>query len=387
MSIFKVLYTFSGRADGADPFAGLIPATELDKKGNVYGTAYYGGKYACGTVFTVDPTTRKENPLYTFGSIPMDGCNPFGLLAQDPKTFFGTTLNGGTGGFGTLWKLTKRVPRLYDRVYSFRGGSDGAKPLAGLLEVLLGGTDFYFGTTEEGGDLSCGAPSGCGVVFQDTVFSQHHIHKVLHRFTGSGGDGAYPYAGVIMDSSNNLYGTTLAGGNAYGTVFELTESSGWRVEKVLYSFTGGTDGGDPTGGLLLDAAGNLYGTTNFGGSFGLGTVFELTSSGETVLHSFAGGPSDGAAPYAGVIMDNRGNLYGTTLEGGSSSNCSNGCGTVFELTPNGRGAWTETVLYSFTGGADGVEPYGGLLLDAAGNLYGTAVGGGSGFGTVWRLTP
>jgi len=199
---------------------------------------------------------------------------------------------------------------------------------------------------------------------------------VLYSFSGSNGDGASPNAGLTADSAGNFYGTTVYGGaSSFGTVFKVTPSGS---ETVLYSFTGGSDGSNPNGGLIADGAGNLYGTATFGGASGAGTVFRLSPSGVlTVLHSFAW--SDGAFPYARLLADNAGNLYGTTVNGGGAS-----CGTVFKLAPDG----TMTVLYSFACSADGGAPYGGLIADSAGNLYGTTSGGGaSSAGTVFKLTP
>ena len=235
--------------------------------------------------------------------------------------------------------------------------------------------------------------------------------QVLHSFNQNGTDGFYPSAGLIFDAAGNLYGTTPAGGSGCvpyfgcGTVFELTPTAyvGW-TERVLYSFCVGNcdDGSQPFAGLIFDAAGNLYGTTHRGGGFNLGTVFKLSPNGnggwtETVLHSFSYG-TDGIYPSAGLIFDATGNLYGTTTEGGTGSGCGNdGCGTVFELSPNGNGGWTETVLYSFcsqTNCTDGATPVAGLILDAVGNLYGTTNAGGNFFsncpylcGTVFKLSP
>lgn len=208
-----------------------------------------------------------------------------------------------------------------------------------------------------------------------------------------------PYAGLIADSSGNLYGTTENGGaNNLGTVFELSPTSdgSWN-QTVLYSFAGGSDGAQPHAGLLFDSAGNLYGTTNLGGSAncskGCGTVFKLapgSGSGdwsESVIYAFAAG-SDGQQPYARLILDAQGNLYGTTSAGGHASTaCALGCGTVFQLAP-GSSSWKETLLYTFLGGNDGASPYAGLTFDTAGNLYGTTYAGGArGDGTVFKLTP
>jgi len=205
---------------------------------------------------------------------------------------------------------------------------------------------------------------------------------VLHSFT-AGNDGGNPEAGLIMDAAGNLYGTTFGGGSGgQGIVFKIDTSN---HESVLYSFTGGSDGGGPVAGLLMDAAGNLYGTTAGGGSSGQGTVFMIdTSNHESVLYSFTGG-SDGGSPQASLVRDAAGNLYGTTSQGGIG--CAPvGCGTVFKIDPSNH----ESTVYSFTGGSDGALSMAGLIMDATGNLYGTAYQGGSicappGCGTVFEF--
>src|ERR1017187_1221490 len=210
--------------------------------------------------------------------------------------------------------------------------------------------------------------------------------KVLHNFNNNGTDGVSPQAGLIVDGAGNLYGTTSGGGTYYhGTVFELTPAAGrgW-TETVLHSFNNnGTDGYEPLAGLIFDAAGNLYGTTYVGGSYGYGTAFELTPAGggtwnEKVLYSFASG-STAFYLTSGLIFDGAGNLYGTTLGGQG--------GSVFELTPTAGGGWTEKVLHSFGNGTDGEDPQAGLIFDAAGNLYGTTYLGGTYYqwGTVFEL--
>jgi uncharacterized repeat protein (TIGR03803 family) len=258
-------------------------------------------------------------------------------------------------------------------VYSFAGGSDGKYPLAGLIKDSSGN---LYGTTQGGGSLNA------GTVFELVNSSGSYTENVLYSFTG-GGDGGYPASGLIMDSSGNLYGTTFYGGaSADGAVFELVNSSGSYTEKVLYSFAGGSDGRLPSGGLIMDSSGNLYGTTNYGGSGTWGVVFELVNSHrgytEKVLHSFTAG-NDGGLLLAGLIMDSSGNLYGTAEIGGVL-----GYGVVFELV-NSSGSYTETVLYSFTGGSDGKLPVAGLIMDSLGNLYGTTNGGGSNYGVVFEL--
>lgn len=246
-------------------------------------------------------------------------------------------------------------------LYSFSGGSDGGSPAATLLDQA----GILYGTTQAGG------ASGNGTVFELTP---NGTETVLYSFTG-GNDGGTPVANLIRDNSGNLYGTTYFGGTGgAGTIFKLPPNG---TESVLYSFTGGSDGGYPPAGLTSDKSGALFGTTQGGGSAGNGAVFELAPDGtEHVLYSFTGG-SDGNAPFAGVIEDKARNLYGTTYGGGAAGN-----GTVFELAPNG----TETVLYSFTGGADGGTPVAGVIQDKAGNFYGTTyVGGANNAGTVFRL--
>lgn len=247
-------------------------------------------------------------------------------------------------------------------LYAFQAGSDGAYPIAGLLRDKGGN---LYGTTQRGGTYKYG-----------TVFkvAPNGTETVLHDF-GNAGDGDHPQAGLIEDSSRNLYGTTVDGGTYNGgTVFKLAPDG---TETVLYAFgAGGSDGGYPSSALLRDKQGNLYGTTVYGGVYSGGTVFEFASDGtETILHSFGDG-GDGAHPYCKLIQDSSGNFYGTTTHGGA-----NGYGVVFKLATDG----TETVLYSFAGGTDGKRPVAGVIKDKAGNLYGTTAYGGLGWGTVFKL--
>jgi uncharacterized repeat protein (TIGR03803 family) len=209
-----------------------------------------------------------------------------------------------------------------------------------------------------------------------TQSAQAQTFSVLYNFTGSS-DGAYPYAGVVRDNAGNLYSTTEGGGSGYGVVFKV-DSSG--TETVLYSFSGGSDGANPFAGLVRDAAGNLYGTTAYGGSTGVGTVFKVDTSGaETVLYSFTGGTADGCYPFGGLLRDKAGNLYGTTEVCGAS-----GIGTVFEVSKTGK----ETVLHSFNGGSsDGCDIFGTPAMDKAGNLYGTANAcGAAEAGMMWKVS-
>jgi uncharacterized repeat protein (TIGR03803 family) len=233
-----------------------------------------------------------------------------------------------------------------------------------------------YSTTAAGGAFGNGTVFKLGATGKETV---------LHSFTGGNG-GREPFAGLVRDTAANLYGTSLGGSSGNGTVFKLQPND---VLDVLYSFPNAINGSSPDAGLIRDGAGNLYGATTSGGAFGNGTVFKLNISGkETVLHSFTGG-ADGGRPFAALIRDAAGNLYGTTSGGGAF-----GHGTVFKLDTTGR----ETVLHSFTGGAGGSTPFGGLVRDSAGNLYGTAAfggdsscfapgGAGVGCGIVFKLTP
>jgi uncharacterized repeat protein (TIGR03803 family) len=263
----------------------------------------------------------------------------------------------------------------YTILYTFTGGSDGGYPRAPLIADKAGN---LYGTTVQGGlSNNCLQGGSCGVVFKlDTNGNE----TVLYTFTG-GADGSNPRGGVVRDESGNLYGTTANGGldnNCYegptcGVVFKLDPNGN---ETVLYSFTGGADGGNPYAGVIRDAAGNLYGTTFVGGAYGGGTVFKIDSAGVfSVLHTFTGG-ADGGNPAAGVIRDTEGNLYGTTLNGGGV------LGVVFKLDPAGN----ETVLHTFTGNPDGAQPQAGVFRDAAGNLYGTTTwGGATANGTVFKI--
>ncbi len=373
------LYSFQGIPDGAVPLAGVV----LDSEGNLYGTTSYGGTIGggsgCGTVFEVTPS-GSEKMSYSIT------CNPYyaGLIRDDEGNLYGTTGGGGTGacfdgyGCGTVFKISEGGVETV--LYSFTGGTDGVSPSAGLVMDDRGN---LYGTTNLGGGSGCGG-QGCGTVFKVTATG---AETVLYRFAG-GTDAYEPMGGQLaLDREGNLYGVTEFGG-AYGVgaLFKVTPTG---IETIVHSFAEVPDGNFPFGTLLINGEGYLYGTTMSGGAHGRGTVFEVTPSGEErVLYSFcpAGEPPcpDGQGPLGGLVRDLYGNFYGTTQYGGASGEW----GTVFKLTPGG----VETVLYSFTFGADGVEPNGGLVLDRHGNLYGTtSAGGGSGCngfgcGTVFKLT-
>lgn len=302
------------------------------------------------------------------------GINPDAGLALDANgNLYGTTVNDGAFASGTVFEMSAAGKEKV--LYNFTGtGGDGAFPFYGTLARDASGN--FYGTTNSGGIFSQYCLFGCGTVFKVDASGKE---TVLCRFTGTGGDSYQPYGGVVLDPAGNLYGMTPFGGTSgSGIVFKIDPSG---KETVLYTFTGSTDGGLPFAGLVRDAKGNLYGTTANGGSFFGGTVFKVdpTTGAETVLYNFTNS-TDGGGPESSLIRDAKGNLYGTTNGGGSAQ-----YGTVFKLDPAGQ----ETVLYSFTGGADGKFPYyGSLVRDSAGNLYGTTVGGGPlNFGVVFKVDP
>ncbi len=354
-----VLHSFTGGADSVGTNSDLV----RDPKGNLYGGSVYGGAAGGGIIFEVTPTGT-ETVLYTFTGGD-DGANPSADLLRDPKgNLYGTTYSGGSNGCGTVFELTPTGTKKI--LYNFACGVDGANPYTGLVRDPQGN---LYGAMGSGGD------SGYGTVYKVIPTG---TKTVLYNFTGGADPAPGSQDALVRDPQGNLYGTTQSGG-AYGggTVFKVTPTG---TNTVLYSFTGGADGGYPIAGLIRDPKGSLYGTTLVGGASGYGTVFEVSSTGtETVLYSFTGDGADGIYPNAGLIRDPQGNLYGTTVYGGTY-----GHGTVFKVTRTG----TETVLHSFTGGTDGSDPIAGLVRDPQGNLYGvTSSGGDYGYGTVYKLIP
>jgi uncharacterized repeat protein (TIGR03803 family) len=362
-----------------------------DSAGNLYGTTSGNG-----SVYELVNSSGNYSPkvLHNFPADPADGTGPApGLVMDASGNIFGTTSFGGASNLGTVFELVNSSGKYTERVlYSFSGSDgDGASPASGLTIDALGN---LYGTTGAGGK------AGSGTVFELVNSSGNYTENVLYSFGPAspfGGDGFSPEATLLIDSAGNLYGTTSEGGSfGYGTVFELHNSSGNYTESVLHSFLGGSDGANPEAALVIDAAGNLYGTTLAGGSSDDGTVFQLTNfSGNyaagKVLYEFRGSSGDGASPHAGVIVDAAGNLYGTTYAGGSSSaiNCvPGGCGTLFELARS-SGTYQENVLHSFgTLPDDGQYPTGNLAIDANGNLYGTTMlGGGGGLGIAFEFSP
>jgi uncharacterized repeat protein (TIGR03803 family) len=399
---FITLHGFRG-PDGAAPTAGLT----MDAAGNLYGTTYYGGSAGYGMVFKLVHTGSNwiEQPLYSFPSYQSgnDGAEPYAgvTIGPDGNLYGTTTRGGGSAAHGTVFKLSPPAsvcksalcPWTETILYRFSGGSDGNSPSG---SVVFGSGGNLYGTTEVGGDSSCGSGEGCGVVFKLTRLGSGWTETVLHAFSGSP-DGINPVSSLVFDQAGNLYGTTNNGGlelscNPYGcgTVFQLTPSSSGWIETILYAFGEG-DGALPQGGLVLDSSGNLYGTTAYG-PVGDGTVFELTPSGGqwtyTLLYSLMSEQSGIQGPLGTLTMDAAGKLYGTTFQGGDvGGTCGYGCGTVFKLVPS-AGAWVYSLLYEFTGGNDGAIPYDGVILDRNSNLYGTtSAAGAGGHGVVFEITP
>jgi uncharacterized repeat protein (TIGR03803 family) len=393
-----VLHNFTNLPDGARPVGRLL----LDPAGNLYGTTTIGGTIGYGSVFKVDPGGN-ESVFYSFAGpalgLPPDGNEPLGGLIRDAAgNLYGTTLHGGTttvcgtdqpswAGCGIVFKLDPSGTETILYRFASNGG-DGTNPAAPLA---LDSSGTLWGSTKEGGSGACTIPIppngrkvdvGCGTVFK---VDANGNETLVHSFNKA--DGAGPLGGVVQDQAGNLYGVTQSGGlqncpsdffGACGTVFKVDASGQF---STFYSFKGGDGGPDgniPESSLILDPSGNLYGTTNAGGTvvcapqvlpgITCGTIFQLTPAGkETVLHSF-GGPGDAGFPTSGLVRDAAGNFYGLVS------------GLVLKLDSMGK----ESVLYSFTGLDVSVE--GDLVQDAAGNLYGTTFFGANGEGTVFKLT-
>jgi len=386
---YAVIHSFAGGADGASPMGGLT----FDHAGNLYGLANFGGNAG---------------------------------------------QNCGAGGCGLVYKLTKRNSVwVSTSLYNFNGGNDGANP--GTANVVFGPDGAMYGSTYYGGGACRG--NGCGTVFKlqpPATFCRSvscpWTETIIHRFDGGDGagpvgavlfdtdgnlDGAtnsgslnnggvvyqlngggwqdlilfhpygYPGSSVSADHAENLYGTTFNGGtNSFGSIYQLTQSGlGW-MESDLYDFTNGADGSYPVAGVIFDEAGNLYGATGTGGARNGGTVFKLTNSNGSwsysLLYSLQGPNNSNVitGPVGNLVMDAAGNLYGTTLQDGAF-----GFGAVFKLSP-ANGSWTYTALHDFTGGSDGGYPYSNLVFDSSGNIYGTASDGGAwGLGVAFEIAP
>ena len=408
-----LIHKFQAGFDGFGPRAGLV----ADAAGNLYGTTFWGGGSAgAGTVYRVSPPSVPggawtETVLHRFSyhTIAM-GLSPWGGLAIDRSgNLYGTAwLGGQCGSCGLVFELSPEPTGKwrYRIIHNFQNSSlDGANPQADLSIDAAGD---LFGTTAAGGKGLCSG--GCGTVFELKRTGSSWQETILHSFAahGQGEDaGGGTGGGIAIDQRGNLYGTTYEDGNGLGTVFKLSLSSqGQWIYREIYAFQNFADGETPSRGVVLDAFGDLYGTTQYGGvqgcyGSGCGTVYELTRAGgdrwlHTVLYSFLG-TGDGGTPLAGVIVDGAGNVYGTTQIWGVGNGCTgSGCGVAYRLTPPSApgSPWTQTVLHTFRNGGDGYVPYGSLIFGPGDLIYGATQFGGkpaceSGFGcgTVFVLSP
>jgi uncharacterized repeat protein (TIGR03803 family) len=384
---FHVIHTFTG-IDGSFPQAGLT----LDQAGSLYGTASRGG-FGNGVAFRIKRSGSGWlfNPLYSFRGGD-DGALPLGRLTIGPDgSIFGTTALGGSTcfspGCGTVFNLkppatfcgTALCPWRETVIHSF-DGTDGSYPVAEISFDQFG--DAY-------GSAAQGGANGAGAIYKLTKTAQSWTASVLHDFNFN--DGQAPDSPLTLDAQGNLYGTTQFGGmgfcnpmgGACGTIFKLLPpGSDWTL-STLHTFDQQSDGEYPVSRVIFDQAGNLYGTTQFGGANGQGVAFEITSAGQfSVIYNFVGS----ADPNSGLTLDAAGNVYGTTLNGGAFQN-----GSVYKLSKT-NGVWSYASLHDFTGGSDGRGPNCVVVFDASGNLYGTAelggaTCGGNGCGVVWQITP
>jgi uncharacterized repeat protein (TIGR03803 family) len=380
---FKVLYQFTGNPDGSAPRGALV----RNSAGTIYGTTWSGGTDNAGTVYKLD-RRGKESVIHSLIAPPQgynEGTNPAAGVTPDGNgNLFGTTYSGGDTPFwGTLFKVdpSGQLTVLGNFDGDIGGPFDGGCSSTHLLRDAEGN---FYGGTEVGGEQFCPL-NGCGVIFE---LNAAGLYSVLHYFTGVP-DGWAPND-LLRDPQGNIFGTTQAGGmegscslGSCGTIYKLDTAGN---ETILYSFTGGIDGGSPHAGLIWDAQGNLYGTTYAGGTYGLGVIYKLDQTGKlTVLHTFRGSP-DGANPHGRLLWGLDGKLYGTALYGGKY-----GYGFVFQLAQNGK----FVVLHNFTGGSDGAYPYAGLIRGPGSVMYGTASAGGftggtcgtTGCGTVYSIQP
>lgn len=391
---FSVVHKFNGGHDGAVPYGGVV----LDAGGNLYGMTWQGGSDNDGALYQIKGAGSGSvaYTLHSFtagrdGSVPHGG----GLFSRGGALYGFTTAGGSLGcsvhgyyGCGVVFSarppqtVCRAIPCPWNisTLYEFRGSGDGNNPYFG--EVAFDPAGNVYGTSMNDGQY------GGGTVWKLSHANGTWTETILHNF-GNGQDGSTPMHGVIIDSAGNLYGTTYQGGTVgNGTVFELSPSGGSWTETILANIEGTALGGYPEAGLVMDAAGNLYGATSIGG-VGDGSVFELSRSGGswqlTVLYSFPPAYIEGVV--GNMVFDSHGNLYGTTESGGADE-----WGMIFKLSPNG-GSWTFTDVHDFFA-IDGANPTGDLVIDSTDNIYGTTTGGGlyancpgGGCGVVWKLTP
>ena len=351
---FTALHQFNGQpGDGAFSEGSVL----RDTAGNLFGTTTDPG-----TVFKIDSKGKESVLLVLNGGSP--GIFPTGSLALDASGNLYGIAEGGSGGAGVVYKLSPQGNETV--LFAFQGGLNNTNPKGPAGGVLLGKNGNIFGAAQFGNKLAC--QIGCGSIFRLDAAGAIHF---LHKFTG-GADGANPIGPLVQDAGGNFYGVAQSGGDLSCPEFFLFQGAGCgvvfkidsrHVLTVLHTFTGVTDGAVPQGGLLLDASGNLFGTTLKGGTSDNGTVFEIAADGAyRVIHRFT--QTDGQNPNGGLVEDPAGNLYGTTQLGGNQN-----LGTAFELSPNG----SLKVLHDFQGLEDGAVPFAGLFRDQAGHLYGTTV--------------
>jgi uncharacterized repeat protein (TIGR03803 family) len=384
-----VLHSFNSADDAAyDPTLSVV----FDSKGNLYGTTQCGGVptfLTCpGAVYELQPVTGgwHEKTLYYFNNSD-DGESPVaGVVLDSHGNLYGTTLFGGTNSLGVVYELVLGSDGNWTEsvLHKFAGyPNDGSSPRSALIFDSAGN---LYGTTSNGGT------SGNGAVYELSPQSDGTWNETILYSFGPSPDGASSGSSVIFDSAGNLYGTTNGGGaNQGGTVYELSPNStgGW-TEKILYNFPASSE---PWAKVVFDSKGNLYGTTVEGGVYGWGSVWELLPQSDgtwayRTLHNFSG-QSDGGDIISNLIFDSANNLYGAALAGGADwAKASGGYGDIFKLAPAPGGDWDFNVVFSFDD-TDGTGPaVGGLTLDSAGNLYGAAEGGGSlGHGVVFEVTP
>ena len=390
---FTVLHTFTGGSDGSNPYAGLA----MDQGGNFYGTTS-SGNMGYGNVFRLVSKNSSWvlQTLYAFqgSGHNHDGAKPMGRVILRNGIVYGTTQSGGlagcvnNAGCGTVFKLRppisicKTVSCAWTEtvLYRFNGNTDGGNPVGDLTFDQAGNV---YGAASGGGSSGCHYQpnDACGVVY---LLNSAGSESVLYQMPAGSG-GSYPQAGVSFDTAGNLLGTTSAGGTSnLGTIFKLTPSGGGWAPSSVYQFQSGAGGQSPWAGLVA-ASGNFYGATTSGGANGGGTVYQLSPSGSGWTYSTIYSFPAGGGPVSNLSVDSAGNLYGTTPGGGAS-----GHGTVFKLTHSGS-SWIYASLHDFTGGNDGGQPSGSVVLDANGNVYGTAYGGGSstcsgGCGVAWSVS-
>ena len=391
----RVLYSFNGYLGPSDSFGSVI----FDKAGNIYGTASQGGAYNLGAAWELSPNgsggfTQTVLHSFNYKNDSTDGWGPRAGLALDTSgNLYGTTAYGGINDDGIIFELSPAGGGTWTEtiLHTFDYSVDGEQPSASLIFDSVGN---LYGTTSYGG-TGTGCGLGCGTVFElSPQTGGGWSLATLHTFNGDGTDGFNPlYGALVFDSKGNIYGTTVEGGTGGdGVVFELSPQAGggWS-ESILHNFTGVEPGGGiyPNGGVVFDAKGNLYGTTREGGnaSIGYGTVYELSPAAdgswtEGVLFNCAGGVGGTLYPGTSLIFDSRGDLYGTSVQGGD------GWGNVFALRSTSKG-WVERTVHSFQNNRkDGIGPYDALIVGPSGNLYGTTSGGGLKLGgTVFEIIP